>query len=143
MLKLEPNNQTKFRIPLKRLSAVLSFAQKGLKVRGRQVISFAFVSENIIKKNNKIYRGKDKVTDVLSFGSALQTVMPGEPIGEILICPKRAKKQAIELGHSFEQEIVTLGLHGYLHIMGFDHELDADAVKMERLERRILKNFYD
>jgi probable rRNA maturation factor len=143
MIILETNNQTKFRIPRKKLTAVLNFAQKTLKFRGRQLISFAFVSETVIKKNNKIYRGKDKITDVLSFGSALQTVMPGEPVGEILICPKRAKKQSIELGHGFEREIATLGLHGYLHVMGFDHEIDADAEKMEKLERRILKNFYD
>lgn len=130
-------------MPVKKVTAVLCFAQSALKVVDKQLISFAFVTEAIIKKNNKVYRGKDKVTDVLSFGSAMQTVVPGEPIGEILICPKRAKKQAEELGHGFEQEIVTLGLHGYLHIMGFDHEVDADAEKMEKLERKILKNFYD
>ena len=143
MLILETNNITTYRLPIKKTTAVLRFAQKTLKVSEKQLISFAFVTEAIIKKNNRVYRGKDKVTDVLSFGSALQTVMPGEAIGEILICPKRAQKQAEELGHSFEQEIATLGLHGYLHIMGFDHEIDADAEKMEKLERRILKNFYD
>jgi len=63
---------------------------------------------------------------------------PKEYLGDILICGSVAKKQAKQLKHSFEKEVNRLALHGFLHLLGFDHVKTADAVKMEALEEKIL-----
>lgn len=76
---------------------------------------------------NKAYRGKDKVTDVLSFQE-----------GEILLCYAQAKRQAAELGHSVRDENIFLLVHGLLHVFGYDHEKPADARRMFPLQKRIL-----
>jgi len=57
---------------------------------------------------------------------------------EIIICPAQAKKQAKEFKQSYQKEIIKLVLHGYLHVIGFDHEKEVEAREMEKLERRVL-----
>ncbi|MFH0987746.1 MAG: rRNA maturation RNase YbeY [Parcubacteria group bacterium] len=153
MVNLEINNQTKFKIPAKTLTPVLDLARKKLKIktesasaragRDKQSVSLAFVSPLQIKKLNKKYRHKDKVTDVLSFGidSADYPLPPTDySLGEIIICPAQAKKQAKEFKNTFKKEIQKLILHGYLHLLGFDHEIDKDAEVMEGIEKDILLN---
>lgn len=106
-------------------------------------VSLVFVGEKMIRKMNKTYRGIDRVTDVLSFGNESDEkdkfVSAGEDkgLGEIFICVKRAKKQAEEKGHSLKNEIGVLMIHGVLHLLGYDHEKDADAARMEKMERKL------
>ncbi|MFH0779478.1 MAG: rRNA maturation RNase YbeY [Parcubacteria group bacterium] len=134
MVKLETNNQTKFRISEKPLLNILNKARKFLKIKKIQYISLAFVPPATIKKLNKAYRRKDRVTDVLSFEE--KGIVE---LGEIIICPAQAKKQSAAFGNSFEKEIVRLLLHGYLHLLGYDHVNLQDAKKMEKIEREIFK----
>jgi probable rRNA maturation factor len=78
---------------------------------------------------NRRFRGKDYATDVLSFPSrALST------IGDLAISAGRARAQAREFGHTTEDEIRILMLHGVLHLLGMDHEIDGG--RMARAERR-------
>lgn len=79
---------------------------------------------------NRRFLGKDYATDVLSFPSA----DPGGGLGEIALNVNRARQQAAEHGHSPDDEIRILMLHGVLHLMGHDHEADRGA--MRRLETR-------
>ncbi len=137
MVKLEYNNQTENRAPKRKLEAILNTAQKKLKRKGREVISLALVKENEMRKLNKTYRGKNKVTDVLSF-EAGEYRQPREASGEIIICPSQARKQAEQYGNSYTREMMKLVLHGYLHILGYDHERESEAEKMEDLEQKIL-----
>ncbi|MBU1132411.1 rRNA maturation RNase YbeY [Patescibacteria group bacterium] len=140
MIILEINNQTKFRAPKKQLNDLLSLAQKLLKINKKQLISLALVSDYQIKKLNRIYRKKDKATDVLSFCGEPSAELPEEPLGEIIISPSRAKRQA---ENGLTDELARLALHGYLHLLGYDHEKETEAEKMEALEKKILKLFYD
>jgi probable rRNA maturation factor len=78
---------------------------------------------------NKQFLGKDYPTDVLSFPSR-----DGDSIGEIAISVERARDQATERGHSLDEEISILMLHGALHLMGMDHEKDRG--RMARTETR-------
>lgn len=138
MIVLEINNQTDFRVSGKKIISLLELAQKKIKQKGNKNVSLAFVSGSQIKKLNRTYRHKDKVTDVLSFEDDRTT----PDLGEIIICGTRAESQAKEFKHSFEKEVFRLSLHGYLHLSGYDHVKNDEAVIMEALEEKILKKFY-
>ena len=105
--------------------------------------------KNRIKELNNLYRKVDRETDVLSF-PMLDIVYPQSVkdfkeeyapdgslyLGDIVICPKIAKKQAKQYGHSKKREIGFLALHGFLHILGYDHiESEDEKVMMETSER--------
>ncbi len=82
-----------------------------------------------IRSLNRQFRAKDITTDVLSFPSGAP-----DPLGDIAISLGRARAQARERGHSIETEVSILMLHGLLHLLGMDHEVDAG--QMARAERR-------
>jgi rRNA maturation RNase YbeY len=129
-------------------------------LRGKTEISLAIVGNGRMRKLNKMYRGKNRVTDVLSFGD--KSVMPYlakafprlkkkqdiefiEPpdgvnrLGEVVLCYPQAKKQAKRLGHSLEKELAILLVHGILHLLDYDHERNGkEAEKMRELEEKIL-----
>lgn len=138
MTEVEINNRTGVRLPVKKIKELLERASAMVKARRKQRLSLAFVGVKTIHGLNRVYRKKDRPTDVLSFGSAADS-FGDDTIGEILVCPAVARRQAEERGHSFEQEILKLVLHGYLHLLGFDHEQGKDAARMESLENIILK----
>jgi probable rRNA maturation factor len=84
-----------------------------------------------LRKLNRDYRGKDYATDVLSFGAERDA---GGHIGDLAISAMRARAQAREFGHTTEDELRILMLHGVLHLLGMDHETDDG--RMARVERR-------
>lgn len=103
-------------------------------------ISFSVVSEETIKELNRDYRGKDQVTDVLSFPLFEQgQIEESGMLGDVVICSKRAEDQAQELGHSYEREIIYLTVHSILHLLGNDHETDSEKEEMRRLEKEVMK----
>ena len=85
-------------------------------------------SDSELRRLNREFRGKDVPTDVLSFPSE------NGRLGDIAISAGRARVQAREFGHSIEQEIQILLLHGVLHLLGMDHETDGG--RMARAEKR-------
>jgi probable rRNA maturation factor len=88
-----------------------------------------------VRELNRRFRRKDRATDVLSFPDGV--VGPEEPprIGDIVISVPAAARNAKRLGHSLRREILHLLIHGFLHLMGFDHEVDGGD--MERLEAQV------
>ena len=92
-----------------------------------------------IKKINRVFRGKNKATDVLSFPS--QDDFGGESgfYGDLAISIPKAKKQAKEYNQSLEREIAFLSIHGSLHLLGYDHETETDEKDMREAQRTILK----
>ena len=86
---------------------------------------------------NGKYRRLDQPTDVLSFAG--ETGPEGRHLGDIVICPAVARDQARRAGHSPDDELKTLLLHGVLHCLGHDHETDDGD--MERLERRLRRRW--
>ncbi len=87
-------------------------------------IEVVLIDSETMRRLNSTYRGKDNVTDVLSFEDG--DILPDGRLflGSVLICCERAKEQAKEIGNSPEQELLFLFLHGTLHLLGFDHETD-------------------
>ena len=99
-------------------------------------IELVLVDDLKIKKINKEYRNIDKPTDVLSFPFE---DTPGAILGIIVISIDQALKGAKRFGHSIDDEIALLFIHGILHLLGYDHEIDDG--QMRKKEEEIIKKF--
>ncbi len=98
------------------------------------------VSEEEIRRLNRMYRDKDKVTDVLSFPSGDLPIFGH--LGDVLICypqaERQAKEEAGQAGEDISLELADLLVHGILHLLGYDHELPAEAEEMFPLQEKIV-----
>ena len=121
-------------------------AQKVLAIveRDRAELCLALVDNQEIQELNAKFRKKDYPTDVLSF-PAPEEMPPGVLLlGDVVISVERAKEQAEERGRTLDEEMVTLLIHGVVHLLGYDHERSAkDARIMGRLEKKIYKALCD
>jgi len=106
--------------------------------QARGVVSLAVVSDTVMRGLNRKYRGVNRPTDVLSFPAEARVRRAGgrTALGDLAIARGVARRQARALGHSVRTEIRVLALHGLLHLLGYDHEVDRG--QMARLERRLL-----
>lgn len=103
------------------------------------------VSQEKIENLNRTYRGKDSVTDILSFGEytgreAIENDENEEMfLGELFFCPDFIKKAAREDGISFEHEMIYVFSHGILHLLGFDHSDEMFSIQDKVTENLVLK----
>ena len=123
------NRQRRSRVRPLRLRRVLEGAARALSIEGE--VSLVLTGDRAVRALNARYRGKDRPTDVLSFpgGGAKQE------LGDIVISVETARKNARALGRTLDQELDVLALHGFLHVLGYDHETDDGT--MDRVERRL------
>ncbi len=128
---------------------------KSLKQKVKLSAEISFCNEEEIQELNKEQRGKDAVTDVLSFPSLnliageivkkknypydIDPETGGVFLGSIIICTARAEQQAREYGHSLKRELYYLAVHGMLHLFGYDHEIEEDKAVMREREEQILQ----
>ena len=125
-----------------RIRWVRDIAGKLLDIQGLEgvEVSIYLTDDETIRLLNKNFRGKDKATDVLSFIYDEQ-VGGYKLLGEIVISIDTAKRQAKELGHSLEEEIKRLLVHGFVHLLGYDHELGKEEEKhFMELEKRLIES---
>ena len=105
-------------------------------------ISLTFVSEDEIRRLNRMYRKTDMVTDVLSFPLVedFGQVDRDEELllGDVVICLPVAERQAGEYGHSREREIVYLFVHSVCHLLGYDHMDEDEKREMRRREEEVM-----
>ena len=99
-------------------------------------VELVFVNDDEMRKINREHRGIDKATDVLSFP---YEQVSGGLMGSVVISTDTASRVAGELGHSIECEIALLFLHGILHILGYDHEIDGG--QMREKEKEVIEHF--
>ncbi|HMN73542.1 MAG TPA: rRNA maturation RNase YbeY [Rhodoblastus sp.] len=100
-------------------------------------VSVLLCDDAEIRRLNAQWRQKDSATNVLSFPSAAQHA--GERhLGDIAIAFETLQREAADEGKVFSHHLAHLTVHGYLHLLGFDHESDEEAEEMEGLEREIL-----
>jgi probable rRNA maturation factor len=97
------------------------------KFKIKSVISVALVDETEIQEFNRVYRHKNKITDVLSFQLDSEDIL-----GEVVICLDQARRQAKEAKKTFKSELQQLTIHGILHLLGYDHELNAKEAKRQQ-----------
>ncbi|MDW7614501.1 rRNA maturation RNase YbeY [Peribacillus simplex] len=131
------------------VESILQFAAKKENIEKDTELSVTFVDNERIREINKVYRHKDSVTDVISF--ALEEMGEDEVeivgvempriLGDIIISIERTKEQAEEYGHSFDRELGFLALHGFLHLLGFDHMNEEDEKEMFTKQKEILEEY--
>lgn len=107
-------------------------------------ISFLFVDSDHIRQLNASHRGKDSVTDVLSFPqfeglSEIRDIQGICYLGDVVICVERAEAQAEAYGHALKRELSYLTVHSVLHLLGYDHMTDSDQRRMRAAEKSVLK----
>lgn len=140
---------------IRRLEQLLEIAGETEGIASGEV-ALTFVDDEAIRRMNRDFRGLDKPTDVLSF--AMRELGEGEleivyedageddagfdfvePLGDIVISVPRAKAQSEEYGHSLEREIGFLFVHGFLHLIGYDHQDEASEREMFGKQEQILR----
>jgi probable rRNA maturation factor len=157
-LTLEWSSELKETIPgewVDKLKIILDQAGKMEGIHAGEV-ALTFVDDEAIRELNRTYRGLDKVTDVLSFALAesgvdeptivfdsddWEEIPDGDLLGDIVISVPRAKEQSEQYGHSLEREIGFLFVHGFLHLIGYDHQDEAAEQIMFAKQERILSEF--
>lgn len=106
---------------------------------GERWVELSFLDDAQMRRLNRDWRGKDGPTDVLSFGYGEDggSALPAEEDleGEILVSIETARRQAAAAGHSLAEEVSVLAIHGLCHILGHDHETDAEAAAMDAVEQ--------
>jgi len=126
---IEFENKTEFEFDVNMLKEIYEYLTD-------KDVELILTDDKEIRSLNKEFRQKDKATDVLSF--PLEN-MPGMPLGSIVISIDTAKKGATEFNHSIEDEIKLLFIHGLLHLLGYDHEIDNG--EMREKEKEIINKF--
>ncbi len=103
--------------------------------------TLTFVEPEKIRELNRNFRNVDSVTDVLSFESdgEIDPETGKEYLGDIVICVKQAETQAEQSGHSLENEIALLEIHGLLHLLGYDHANDEQREEMWKYQNGYLE----
>lgn len=99
-------------------------------------LAIVLTDDSAIRTLNREWRGFDKPTNVLSFPAA--QLQAGDSLGDVIIAFQTVAREAAGEGKPFKHHLAHLSVHGFLHLLGYDHETDRDAKKMERLEVKIL-----
>ena len=143
------NTSTLISEQLDLITKLVLFVAKEEAINQTAELSIVIVDNNEIRELNKLYRNKDKTTDVLSF--ALQDEVNGEVafkdksipviLGDIIISIDKAKEQAIEYKHSLNRELGFLAVHGLLHLLGYDHMNEVEEQEMFSKQNTLLAKY--
>jgi probable rRNA maturation factor len=144
---IELNNLTRSKINEAALKKTAERVLRGEKSKKKD-LSIVFVGPKKSQELNRMYRGKDKPANVLSFANKKESTLSGIEgsslaegyLGEIALCPAEIKKDAKKYGMIFEKALAWMLIHGILHVVGYDHESKKEAALMEQKEDIYLKN---
>lgn len=135
---------------MKKIVELLRFVAKQESIEEDAEVSVLIVTNERIQQLNSEYRNKHVPTDVLSFAMEDETEndefhladfeMP-RMLGDIIISIEKAREQAEEYGHSFMRELAFLSVHGFLHLLGYDHETKEDEHAMFQKQRELLNEY--
>ena len=133
-------------VDLDGLKQVLQAGATLLEVPAETVVVLTLTGDEHLREYNRRYRGLDEPTDVLAFAAQEPPkdqrfqAPPGTEhwLGDIVISLPRARRQAREAGHPVNHEVRLLAVHGFLHLLGYDHTEPAEETTMTALNTRIL-----
>jgi len=136
-------NSIKVNFDLQKLSEKIEkqFTFKDI-IENQTVIEVVLINDEKIKELNRTFRKINKITDVLSFND--YDLLDGQMfIGSIVISVETAKKQAVEIGNTFFEELKFLSLHGFLHLSGYNHETDKGEMLylQKKIKNTLTKHF--
>ncbi len=144
---IEVNNETDAKIDEAEFAALGSFVLGQMHVAPDAELAILFVDEAAMSELHVKWMDEPGPTDVLSFpmdelrpGTA-DAPTPAGLLGDIVVCPTVAVKQAKKAGHSSEEEMLLLTTHGILHLLGYDHAEPDDEKEMFALQRNLLLTF--
>jgi probable rRNA maturation factor len=135
------NRQRARRVGVPGLAAFVRRLAEAAPAGGADRVGICLVGDGRMREMNRRHRGKDATTDVLSFpAGGAPDPEGGRHLGDIVISVPQAARQAREAGHGLPRELRVLLLHGWLHLLGHDHETDGGTMRRleRRLERRLL-----
>jgi len=147
-MSIEINNESDHSVDVERVQRLATHALDHMRIHPNADLSIVFVDEPAMEQLHLQWMDEPGATDVLSFpmdelrpGGEGELTPPGL-LGDIVICPQVAAKQAVVAGHYEIDEILLLTTHGILHLLGFDHAEPADHTEMFGIQGEILRNFY-
>lgn len=146
-MSIELNNESGVDVPLEGLHDLVRFAFDQLRVNPEADVAIVAVDEAAMEQLHIQWMDEPGPTDVLSFPmDELRPPKPGEEpamgvLGDIVLCPTVAAKQAEAAGHSVEAELQLLTVHGLLHLLGYDHAEPDEEKEMFGLQDSLLAQF--
>ena len=148
-MSIEITNETEFEIDQSQVLQLASFALDRMKIHPGAELAIIFIDEPAMEQLHIQWMDEPGPTDVLSF--PMDELRPGtesEPtpaglLGDIVICPSVAKRQAEAAGHGMMDEILLLTTHGVLHLLGFDHAEPDEEKEMFGIQKSILDAYYE
>ena len=105
-------------------------------------LAIVLTDDSAIRELNRLWRGKDAATNVLSFPTQRKTADEPPHLGDIVLAYETIAREAGAEHKPFAHHVAHLAVHGFLHLLGYDHDKDADAETMEETERKILRRLH-
>ncbi len=148
-MTVEINNESGVAVDEARVLSLALFVLRFMHIHPDAELAIQFADEAVMEKLHIEFMEEPGPTDVLSF--PMDELRPGTPdrltpagmLGDIVVCPTVAAKQALEAGHQAIDEILLLTTHGILHLLGFDHAEPEEKAEMFGLQKQILDDFYE
>jgi probable rRNA maturation factor len=148
-MSVEISNESEIVVDTDRVQALATFVRDALKLHPMVDVGIIFVDEEPMTDLHVRWMDEPGPTDVLSFpmdelrpGSE-ELISPEGVLGDIVVCPQVAQKQALTAGHETINEILMLVTHGMLHLVGFDHAEPEEEREMFSLQAELLRTFYE
>ncbi|TLK56465.1 MULTISPECIES: rRNA maturation RNase YbeY [Glutamicibacter] len=146
-MSIEVNNETEAQVDLQAVEKLARFVLQTMYLHPSTEVSVVFVDEEAMSQLHVEWMDLEGPTDVMSF--PMDELRPGSAntpaesgiLGDVVICPAVAAEQAAAGGHSVQDEVLLLTTHGLLHLMGFDHDEEAERAEMFGLQRKLLESF--
>lgn len=146
-MSIDVHNETDHRVDVRELVALSQFVYGAMRVHRGADLAITLVDEDAMERLHVQWMDLEGPTDVMSF--PMDELRPGREgqrlqegvLGDIVLCPSVAKKQAAGAGHSFEEELLLLTTHGILHLLGYDHAEPDEEREMFDLQRTLLLTY--
>ena len=144
---IEVNNETDAEIDEAEFAALAAFVISEMKLAAETEMAVMFVDEAAMTELHVRWLDEPGPTDVMSFPmdelrpGTHENPTPAGLLGDVVVCPSVASKQAVAAGHTAEEEMLLLVVHGILHLLGFDHAEPDEEKEMFALQRQLLLTF--
>jgi probable rRNA maturation factor len=146
-MSIEVNNESGIPVDEAEIVALARHVLEAMRVHPQAELSVVLVDESSMEQLHVQWMDEPGPTDVLSF--PMDELRPGREdedpqqglLGDVVLCPQVARRQARTAGHSAEEELLLLTTHGILHLLGFDHAEPDDEKEMFGLQRKLLLTF--